>query len=276
MCSSIRTASWWLPIPADVQRLGRAPLHPIRELVGRDACGQIGVARILLHVELVQLREQIQPGPLLLRADLGRRLQVDDRIAGRAEERPLVGRGDKARAPVVDAAERAAAPILNHHVRRQARVLRTKPVGDPRTDAREPHADLSGLHFVGRLDVVVGLAVDRSHEGNLVDVSGDVREQVRHLEAGLAVFPELERARHQRPRMALAHDDVASDFAVERLSCVLGHAVLGIDVSTGSARHDRKSPFARLECGTFALRIEPVGLVSTLRSCLILGQHFSC
>ena len=107
-----------LRLLVDVERLGRAPLHAIRQLVRRDARREIGVAGILLHVELVQLRQQIEPRALLFGAHAGRRLQVDDRIAGRAKQRPLIRGRNEARAPVVDAAERAAARVVNHDERR--------------------------------------------------------------------------------------------------------------------------------------------------------------
>src|SRR6266545_8161764 len=103
---------------------------------------------MLLHVELVQLRQQIEPRALLLRADARWWFQVDDRIAGRSKQRSLIRGGNEPRAPVVDAAERAAAAVLNHDEARQARVLRTESIGDRGADARVPHTDLAGLHLV--------------------------------------------------------------------------------------------------------------------------------
>ena len=50
----------------DVDRLGRASLHPVRELVRRDARRQLAVAGKLLHVELVQLRQRVEPRALVL------------------------------------------------------------------------------------------------------------------------------------------------------------------------------------------------------------------
>ena len=70
-----------------VHRFRRAALHPVRQLVRRDPRRQLGAAGILLQVELVQLGEQIEPGALLLRADLGRRLQIDDRVAASSGRR---------------------------------------------------------------------------------------------------------------------------------------------------------------------------------------------
>ena len=70
--------------------------------------------------------------------------------------------------------------------------------------------------------MIVGLAVQRAHEGNLVDEPADVRKQLRHLQAALSVFLELERARHQGTRIALSNDDVAGDLAVQRLTGIPG------------------------------------------------------
>src|SRR5437764_13106428 len=83
-----------------VERLGGATLHAKRELVGRNARREIGVARVLLHVELVQLGEQIETRALLLGTDARRRAEVDDGIARRSEERRVVRRWHDPGAPL--------------------------------------------------------------------------------------------------------------------------------------------------------------------------------
>ena len=53
-----------LRLTRDVDGARRAPLHAIRELVGRDSRRQLAVSGKLLHVELVELRQRIEPRPL--------------------------------------------------------------------------------------------------------------------------------------------------------------------------------------------------------------------
>ena len=152
-----------------------------------------------------QLGQRVEAGALLIGGHpLGRR-QVDDRVADGAEERPLVGGRHEPGAPVVGSAERAAAVVVHHDVGGQARRLRAEAVGDPRPDAREAHADLATLHLVGRLDMVVRAAVERPDERHLVDLAGEVREDLRDLDAALPVPLELERARHERTGVSLAN-----------------------------------------------------------------------
>ena len=216
-------------LAADVHGARRAALHPVGQLVGRDARGQLAVAGKLLHVQLVQLRQRIEPHALILRRHARRRLEIDDRIARGAEQRALIRGGHEAGAPVVRPAERSAASVGHHDERRQAGRDRAQAVGDPRADARKPEVDLAGLHLVGALDVVVGSSVDRAQERDLVDVPADGRKDLRDFDPALPVLPEGERARHQRARRTLPHDDVALHLAVDRLAGVLRQRRLGIE-----------------------------------------------
>ena len=157
---------------------------------------------------------------LFLRSHSGRRFQIDNRIAGGAELRSLVRRRHVPGAPVVRPAQRSAAVIGQHHERRQAGRFRSQTVGHPRTHAGEPDVDLARLHFVGRLHVIVRASVDRSDDGQLIDVPADVRKNLRDLDAALAVLLEREGAGHQRAREALPHNHVARHFSVDRLAGV--------------------------------------------------------
>ena len=218
-----------LRLAREVHRAGCAALHAVRELVGRDARRQLGVARELLHVELVQLRERVEARALIVGREAGRRLEIDDRIAGRSKHRALVRGGQEAGAPVVRAAERAAARVGHHDVRGKARRDGAQPVGDPRADAGEAEIDLPRLHLVGALHVVVRSPVDRSQERDLVDVRAQMREELRDLDAALPALLERERTRHERPGESLAHDHVALHLAVDRLAGVLRERGLRIE-----------------------------------------------
>jgi hypothetical protein len=77
--------------------------------------------------------------------------------------------------------------------------LGAETIRDPRTGARESHADLSGLHLIVRLDVVVRAAEHRVDERDVVDVLTEVRKHFRHELSALSVTLELERARISGP-----------------------------------------------------------------------------
>ena len=239
-----------------VDRLGGAALHAVGELVGRDAGRELRVAGVPGHVHLVEPGQGVEPGPLLLDADALGGLQVDDGVADGAEQRALVGGGHEAGAPVVGAAEGAAAVVVHDHERGQARALRPQAVGDPRADGGEPHPDLAALHLVGRLDVVVRPAVQRPDERHLVDLLREVREDLGHVEAALAVPVELERARHQRAGMALPHDDRLG----HRLARVLrqrGLVVERVDLADPAA-HEQRDDRGRARLEVRGLRGERV------------------
>ncbi len=225
----------------------RAALHAVGELVRRDARRQLAVPWKLLHVELVQLGERVEPRALILLAQAGGRLQVHDGIAGRSKERALMRGWNEARAPVVRPAERTTARVGHHDIRRQTRCVRSQSVGHPRADAREPQVDLTGLHFVRALHVIVRAPVDRSQERHPVDVAAQLWKELRHLDAALAVLLEGERARHQWARVSLTHDDVALHLAVDRLARVLRQRRLRIERVhlTPAAAHEERDDGGR-------------------------------
>jgi hypothetical protein len=133
--------------------------------------------------------------------------------------------------------------IGEHHERRQAGRFRSQPVGDPGTHAREPDVDLAGLHFVGRLHVIVRSAIHGSDHRELVHVLADVRENFRHLDPALPVLLERERAGHQRAWKALPDNHVSGHLAVDRFAGVLGERGFWIPRVhlAGSAAHEQRN-----------------------------------
>src|SRR5262249_50479646 len=105
---------------------------------------------------LVQPRQHIEAEALLLRSYASRSLQIDNRIVGGSEWSALKRGRQEARLPVVRAAERAAAHVLQDDESRQGRIFRPQAVCDPASHTGETHAELPGLHFEGRLHMVVG------------------------------------------------------------------------------------------------------------------------
>ena len=80
-----------------------------------------------------------------------------------------------------------------------------------------------------------------------------MREKLRDLDAALAVPLELERTRHERPRVALTHLNLAVDLALEGLSGVFPESWLrieGVDLTDAAAHEERDNgSCARLEVG---------------------------
>ena len=77
--------------------------------------------------------------------------------------------------------------------------------------------------------MIVRPAVDRAEEGELVDLSGEMRKELRYLDAALSVPLEAEGARHERAGKSLADDDASLDFVVEGLARVFRQRGLGIE-----------------------------------------------
>ncbi len=68
-------------------------LHPEGQFIAGDAGRQFGVVGV--EVGGVHGAEQVEGAPLLLGADVGRRLEVEDGIGALAEERALVDGGQE-------------------------------------------------------------------------------------------------------------------------------------------------------------------------------------
>src|SRR5207249_4615919 len=76
----------------DVDGLRSAPLHPKSQLIGADAGRQLADPGMLLDVIMVQASQFVQLCALLSELQAaGRRMQVKNGIAGRAEHRTLIG-----------------------------------------------------------------------------------------------------------------------------------------------------------------------------------------
>jgi hypothetical protein len=105
-----------------------------------------------------------------------------------------------------------AALVVQDNVRRKVLVNRAQPVGNPGTHARLSHQDAAGIPFQVRQRVIVRRTFRGMNKGQVVDDGRQVRENFRHPGARLPVLLELERTHHQRPGVALTHDDVAVAF----------------------------------------------------------------
>src|SRR5262245_42323298 len=149
--------------------------------------------------------------------------------------------------PVVRSAESAAAHILQRDESGQVRIFRPQAVCDPASYGGKTHAELPGLHLVGRLYMVVGPAPHRVQKCNLVYFRTEVRKDLRHILSALSILLEFENARHDRTRPAVVDADIAGQdltrvFFQRRL------VVKGIYLADPAGHEERDDGFrARLE-----------------------------
>ena len=192
--------------------------------------------------------ERVEPRALLVGRDAGRRFEIDNRITARAKWRALVRRRQEPRRPDLRSTDRAPAIVVQHDEARQPGAFRSEAVGQPRSHGRKAGANLTGLHLEVGQRVIVRSSVDRSQECDLVDVPGDIGEQLGDVHSGLTVLLERERARHQRAGETLPNDHFT--LSAERLARNLGQRGFGVervyltDAATHEQRDDRAWPWA--------------------------------
>ena len=144
------------------------------------------------------LLDQVERPLLLLAADVGGRLEVQDRGRPLAEQRPLVDRRQVARAPARRAALGHAFRLRHHAVRRQVLARRCRGRRSPTTRGRVAHQRAAGVQLVHRrgVDRAECTSTPRRKQMSSTHV-GEVRHQVADPHAALAVLLELARARQQ-------------------------------------------------------------------------------
>ena len=122
---------------------------------------------------------------------LGRKEIGDRRPAfGRLDHGALMDRRQEARAPIHRSARRQAAVVGKHDECGQLLRFAAEAVGDPRPHRRESGQDEAAVGHEHRRTVQRGLALHRMDEGHLINVAGELRQQIAHPAAALAVLPE--------------------------------------------------------------------------------------
>ena len=81
--------------------------------------------------------------------------------------------------------------LSHHHVGRQVVALGTQAVRDPAPQAGEAHDDPSGLHLIHRRSMDHAIGITRSDQRDIVGVSVQVRDQVRHVHSRLPILAPL-------------------------------------------------------------------------------------
>ena len=117
--------------------------------------------------------------------------------------------------------------IEQDHERRQILIDRAQPVAHPRAEARIALAQIARVHLDQAGAVREAVGVGAADDGEIIDATGEVRIEVRDLDAGLSVLRELARRAEEGAGFA----DLEQRIAVEvrhRLAAVLAQLRLGV------------------------------------------------
>src|SRR5262245_46849376 len=131
----------------------------------------------------VEPLDEVQPATLVLGFDKSWRCQIDNRITLAAKWSALKNARKKASPPILSPSERVAYVIEQHDKSRQILVLTSQTVGRPGTGARSSRLDETRHHLKDGWSVVIAERMHRSHHCDVVNTFGDVREELRDLDA---------------------------------------------------------------------------------------------
>jgi hypothetical protein len=175
----------------DVGDFRRDVLHAEGHLKGGDAGLDLGIADRFVALVVEEIHRV--DGPALgFAGDAFRVGEIEDGIAGGVEGEAVVDGGQEARGPVRIAAGRALETGGHDHEGRQVGVLRTEAVGHPGAERGPAELLGPGGHQDLRRGVVEGVRVHRADERDVIRMGADVRQDLRHLHAALAVMLEGE------------------------------------------------------------------------------------
>ena len=184
-----------------------------------------------------------------LAVDAGRIGEVQDRIAGRAEQHAVVGGGQKAAAPVGRAAAWALLAGAEDDEARQVARLTPQAVGRPGAEARSAELLRAGVHENLRRRVVKRVGRHRLDNGDVIGAAGQVRQQFGQLDTAVAVAGEPE-LRAQAGRVG---PDERRTVALEQLGrrqpavvACQGRLVVEQLQMAGAAGHEQEDHVGRL------------------------------
>ncbi len=251
----------------EVERLGHLHLHAECEFVVVHARGEFIVAGMLRGVRGVELRDEVEVLALTCFADAGRRCEIQNGRAFRAQRRALEARGQVAVAPVRRTSLRIAY-LGQHDEAGQVPIERTEAVVHPRADTGIASEAVAAVHLIHRGRMVHAVHGATTEETKVIRDLGEVRPVVRHVRAALAGLDELEGTLHVVALAALKRGDLLA-FADELLEMQLfqrGLGVEGVDV--------RRPAFHHEEDDVLRLRLREVALLRCERMFLrLLGEQ---
>ena len=181
-----------LRLAREVGQLGHRLLHPVGQLVLRDAGEDLGIAglRVMEVVEGADVVEHLPAGRLRAAGRVG---EVEHRVLAAAELHALIAGRQESAAPEA-VVERLVGPSAREQddERRQVLVQAPQAVGDPGAHARPAGELRAGLHERDRRVVVDRLGLHRADDRDVVDDPRRVGQELAEPCAALAVLRELE------------------------------------------------------------------------------------
>ena len=143
------------------------------------------------------------------------------------DDRGLMLAGEIAVIEETDATVRdAGVAALQDHEAREVLVFAAEAVIEPSSGAGMSHEREAGMEEVIPLRVFADLAGHRADHREVVGAVGDLREEVGHLDARLAVALGFPRAAHD---ITVVVEDRALDRHGHRLTIELGEGGLGVE-----------------------------------------------
>ncbi len=177
----------------EFEEFGHLGLHAEGEFVGLDDALDLGVAIGGLEEVVVHLLDEVDL-PALLGIGEETVLDVAEGSGG-----VVLAEGTDARA-LIDGGQEGAAEVLGSELERRRQgdeagkvlVFGTEAVEDPGAHGRADELGRAGVKLDEGLGMIRDVGVHRTDEAQVVGVAGDVGEEFRDPEPGLAVLTELE------------------------------------------------------------------------------------
>lgn len=181
-----------------------------------DASLDIGIVAFDFLVLPIHLLDQVDLGSLevtghALVAYVGNQF-ADLRVLG-VDVSALVGTGKKGGSPVLGFDDGNPSRAQGDEAG-EVFVFRTETVVDPASHTRANEVDPlgPGIHEHERRLVIGDVGIHRVDDAEIIDLLGDLGEEIAGPDAALSMLGELERGLHQRPRLPLRPEVFARNF----------------------------------------------------------------
>ena len=166
----------------------------------------LGIAGLVLPVVLLKKPQLIPPG---VGGHPVGHLQVVHGGASRAEHRPLVDRGQKARRPVLFAIDRQPARVAQHDIGGEVFVLGPEGVGDPTAKDGQPGEQLARVNQPQRRLVIDRAGAHGPHQADVIDNLAQLGKQFAQFDAAVSSRQKPVRASQDVPLLLV---EVGFDF----------------------------------------------------------------